>query len=130
MIDFELDVFNTVRDRVVTLCSANRVLSTPIDSYAALPAISLYEMSNTVDRGRQSSTPVENYANITYQLEVVATTKSECRSVFNAADEAMIAMNFTRISGQYVPALSNKAVLRYIARYEAKADTEGNLYRA
>lgn len=129
MIDFEVDVFNRLYSTVSPLCAKNRFLSTPIENYAKLPAAALWEMDNTTDARKQSSTPVENFARITYQFEAVASGKSECRQIFSAADEKMTALNFTRISGQYVTYPDNTAIVRYVARYEALVDTEGNLYR-
>jgi hypothetical protein len=64
-----------------------------------------------------------------YQLDVYATTKAKCKEVYAAADGAMIAMNFTRISGDYINNFDNTKVFRYTARYEAEIDPEGNIYR-
>lgn len=130
MIDYEVKIFNRVRARVAPLCAEGKFVSTVItDKPTAFPAGSLIEMDNTTIRSRQSSTPVENFVLVTYQLEVFATTKSKCREVFAAADAEMIAMNFNRMSGQYVNNPDNTKVFRYVARYEAEIDTEGNIYR-
>lgn len=130
MIDCEVKVFNTVHQKVAPLCAKGKFVSTVItDEPTAFPAASLIEMDNRIVRARQTSTPVENFSLITYQLEVYATTKAKCREVFMAADESMIALNFDRISGQYINNFSNTKVFRYVARYEAMVDREGNLYR-
>ena len=130
MIDFEVKIFNRVYDRVAPLCAKNRFVSTIItEPPTAFPAASLIEMDNRTVRNLQSSTPIENFALITYQLEVFATTKAKCREVFAEADEEMISMNFTRVSGAYINNADNTKVFRYVARYEAVVDPEGNLYR-
>lgn len=130
MIDVEVKVFNTAYPTVAPVCANNKFVSTIITSPpTALPAASLIEIDNRTVRKRQSSTPVENYAIITYQLDVYANTKSECRKVYAVADDAMIGMNFTRTSGQYINMPDNTKVFRYTARYEAEVDSEGNLYR-
>ena len=130
MIDYEVKIFNKVYDVAAPLCAAKKFVSTIItEAPTAFPAASLIEMDNTTIRSRQSSTPAENFARITYQLDVYATSKSKCREVFAAADGAMIAMNFSRMSGQYVNNADNTKVFRYVARYEAEIDQEGNLYR-
>ena len=64
-----------------------------------------------------------------YQLDVYATSKSKCREVFAAADDAMLGMNFSRVSGQYMDNAANTKVFRYVARYEAEIDRDGNIYR-
>lgn len=129
MIDYEVKIFNTVYNAISSLVAKGKFVSKQIVSPTAFPAASLIEMDNTTVRSRQSSTPKENFALITYQLDVFAMTKSECKKVLAAADGAMIAMNFTRISGRYIDNPGNPDVFRYVARYEAEVDPDGNLYR-
>lgn len=130
MIDYEVQVFNTVHAVVAPLCANKKFVSTIIsEKPTAFPAASLIEMDNVTVRSRQSSTPVENFSRITYQFDVYATTKSKCREVYAAADGAMISMNFSRMSGQYINMPDNTKLFRYVARYEAEIDRDGNIYR-
>ena len=130
MIDYEVKIFNRVHAVAPPLCAKGKFDSTIItEEPTGFPAASLIEMDNATVRSRQSSTPVENYALITYQLEVYATSKSECRKVFAAVDEEMISMNFNRMSGHYINMPENLKLFRYVARYEAVIDANGNLYR-
>ena len=129
MIDYEVKIFNRFHAAVSPLCARNKVVSRQIVSETAFPAVSLIEMDNATIRNRQSSTPVENFALITYQMDVYAMSKSECRKVFAAGDGAMIGMNFSRISGRYIDNPGNPDVFRYTARYEAEIDPDGNIYR-
>jgi len=129
MIDFEVQIFNTVHAVVSPLCAKNKFVSRQIVSETAFPAASLIEMDNFTVRDRQSSTPGENFARITYKLDVFAKKKSDCRKVFAAADGAMLGMNFSRMSGRYIDNPGNPDVFRYVARYEAEVDPDGNLYR-
>ena len=130
MIDAEVKIFNRVHAKAAPLCAKGKFVSTIITQEpTGFPAASLIEMDNSTVRSRQSSTPKENFAVITYVLEVYATTKSKCREVYATVDDEMIAMNFSRMSGQYVNNAGNTKVFRYVARYEAEIDSEGNLYR-
>ena len=129
MIDYEVKIFNRVHAAVSPLCAKNKFVSKQIVSETAFPAASLIEMDNTTVRSLQSSTPGENFALITYQLDVYAMNQSDCRKVFAAADEAMLGMNFSRMSGLYIDNPGNPDVFRYTARYEAMIDPDGNLYR-
>lgn len=129
MIDYEEKIFNRVHAAVAPLCAKNHFVSRQTVQPTAFPAASLIEMSNVTVRNRQTSTPIENYARLTYQLDVYAMKKRDCRNVFAKADEAMISMNFTRVSGQYIDNAGNPDVFRYTARYEATADADGTLYR-
>lgn len=129
MIDYEVKIFNRVHAAAASLCAKNKFVSKQIVSETAFPAASLIEMDNATVRRRQSSTPGENFALITYQLDVYAIKKSECRAVFAAADAAMLGMNFSRMSGRYIDNPGNPDVFRYVARYEAEIDPDGNIYR-
>ena len=129
MNDYEVKIFNNTYPVAAPLCANNKYLSTQVMDLTALPAAGLWEIGNATYRALQSSTPVENYSLITYQLEVYAKTKQECRMVFKAIDERMISMNFERVSAQYITYPDNMHVVRYVARYEAVVDAEGNLYR-
>lgn len=130
MIDYEVKIFNRVHKSAAPLCAKNRFVSTVIvDKPTSFPAASLIEIDNRTVRYRQSSTPRENFVRVTYQLDVYATSKSECKKVFVAADEAMISMNFIRTSGQYINIPNNSKIFRYVARYEAEIDPDGNIYR-
>jgi hypothetical protein len=131
MIDYENKVFNYVHPYVAPLCAKDKFVSTIItEKPTAFPAASLIEMDNTTVRRLQSSTPVENYALVTYQLEIYATTKASCKKVLAAADKALLSLNFTRMSAPYIDNAGNTKVFRYVARYEAMVDQDGNFYRA
>lgn len=129
MIDYEVKIFNNVYPVVAPLCAKNRFVSTQVLDYTNLPAASLYELDNRTVRKLQSSTPTENFARISYQLDVVAKTKTKCREIFKAADDRMLSMNFTRVSAQYITYPDKTEFVRYVARYIAMVDQDGNLYR-
>lgn len=130
MIDAEVKIFNRVYAKVAPLCADKKFVSTVIsEEPTAFPAASLIEMDNRILRDFQTSTPIENFALVTYQLDVYATSKRECRNVFEAADETMVSMNFCRISGMYINYPTNTKLFRYTARYDAIIDRNGNIYR-
>lgn len=129
MIDYEVKIFNRAHSKAAHLCAKNKFLSTQIVSVTDMPAAGLFEMNNSTVRERQGTALEEKFARITYQLDVYAASKSECRNVFAAVDDAMIGMNFTRISGRYIDNPGRPDIFRYTARYEAEIDRDGNLYR-
>ena len=129
MIDFETKVFTRLYNVVAPKCAEGKFINDTVPDASALPAGIAYEMDNSTVRNRQTSTPVENYARITWTLEFYAGKKATLKKISNAADKAMLEMNFSRMSGSYVPNLDNDKVKRWVGRYEAVVDTEGNLYR-
>ena len=129
MIDVELDVFNAVYDDVAPLCAKNGFRSVHTPNPTAFPTVTLFEMDNRTDRNRNSSSEFEDYAVLTYEAHVYATSKAKCRSVFTALDEALTRRNFNRFSGAYTPNLNNAQVHEYVARYQVRVSYDGCLSR-
>ena len=129
MIDFEVNIFDRVYRKVSPLCASGKFVSVYNRAPTAYPAGSLVELTNRTVRSRQSSTPVENFARVMYQLEVYALSKREAKTVYKEADDEMIALGFTRISGDFMDNADNIDVFRYVARYEAEIDQNGTIYR-
>lgn len=129
MIDYEVNVFDSVYRKVSHLYASGKFVSSYIPTPTAYPAGCLVELINRTDRKRQSSTPVENYAVVMYQLDVYALSKQEAKAVYSATDDEMTALGFTRVSGDFLDNADNVNVFRYTARYEAEIDRDGNIYR-
>ena len=129
MIDYELNVFDKVYRQVSSLYASGKFTSSYNPTPTAYPAGSLVELINRTDRKRQSSTPIENYAIVMYQLDVYALSKKDTKAVYSATDDAMISLGFTRVNGDFLDNADNVNVFRYTARYEAEIDRNGNIYR-
>lgn len=129
MIDYEVNIFDRVYRKVSPLCAKGKFVSVYVPNPTAFPAGSLIELRNNTVQSRQSSTPIENFVRVLYQLDVYAKTKAEAKKVLNAADDEMIALGFTRTGGDFIDNISDINVFRYVARYEAEIDRDGNIYR-
>lgn len=122
--------FNSAYQVAAPLCAKGKFTNVYTPSPTAFPAGALYELINTTVRKRQSSTPIENFAQIIYQLDCYAKSKAECKALFNAVDERMISLGFTRMNGGLVDNFSNPSVFRITARYSAEIDRDGVIYRS
>lgn len=129
MIDYEVNVFDTVYRKVSHLFAKGKFVSMYVPSPTGFPAGSLVELTNDTVMKRQSSTPIENFARVMYQLDVYAMSKQEARSLLSAVDDVMIGLGFTRAGGEFLDNSSNVNVFRYAARYEAEIDRDGTIYR-
>lgn len=129
MIDYENKIFNAVRPAVVGLLAPNGFKSVYVRNPSELPVVGFYEMDNSVVKKRQSSTPGENFATVTYEAQIYAKNKAQGRKIFRALDEQMILLGFNRMMGTYVPNQDNISVFRYVARWEAEIDQDGVIYR-
>ena len=129
MIDFEVNIFDRVYRSVSHLFAKGKFVSAYIPDPTAFPCGSLVELTNNTVRKRQSSTPIENYARVMYQLDVYALSKKEARSLLSAVDDVMIGIGFDKAGGTFEDNASNVDVFRYSARYEAEIDRNGTIYR-
>lgn len=130
MNDYEVQIFDRVYRKVSPLCADGKFVGTNIPTLTAFPAGSLVELSNTTVRSKQSSSQIENFSQVMYQLDIYALGKYACKEVYKAADEEMIGMGFTRISGMWLDNAGAPEVSRYTARYEAWIDRNGMIYRS
>lgn len=129
MIDVEADVFDYVYPSVAPLVPAGCFKSVYVPNPPKFPFATLMEMDNLTDKASRSSALDEEYAIITYEANVYATDKFDCRDVMNALDSAMTRLGFARLSMQFVPNLADNTIFRYTARYQAVSDTNKVIYR-
>lgn len=129
MIDIEADVFDRVYESVAPLVPIGCLKSVYVPNPSKFPFATLMEMDNLTDRANRSSAMDEDYAIVTYEANVYAMDKFECKDVMNALDTAMVRMGFVRISCQFVPNLADNTIFRYTARYQAVADANKVIYR-
>lgn len=129
MIDVENYIFNAAYDDIAPLCAKNGYRSVQGQVPTVFPAVNLYEMDNRINTDLWSNSGSDDYAILTYEAHVFATTKAECRKVAKALDDKLIRMNMTRLSGAYSPNTANSKVFEFVARYRVGVDENGVLYR-
>lgn len=129
MIDIEADVFNRVYESVAPLVPQGCFKSVYVPNPPKFPFATLMEMDNFTDKANRSSALDEEYAVVTYEANVYATDKLDCRNVMNALDTEMLRLGFHRLSMQYVPNLADSTIFRYTSRYQATTDRNKVIYR-
>lgn len=129
MIDIETDVFDRVYESVAPLvpngCFKNKSVPNP----PKFPFATLTEMDNFTDKANRSSALDEEYAVVTYEANVYATDKFECRNVMNALDTEMLRLGFNRLSMRPVDNYDDNTIFRYTSRYQATTDRNKVIYR-
>lgn len=122
MISIENDIFTAVAETLRANFPGIFVVGEYIPVPAKLPAAMLYEADNYV-LASGSTSRIENYARVTYFLSVFSNKtvgkKSEAKAISDAADEALAALGFTRISRMQVPNMADATIFRLESRYEA-----------
>lgn len=129
MVDVENLIFNQLYPTISPLCAKNSFRSVPTPDPTAFPTVAVFEMDNRTDYRMTSTKPGEEYAVLTYEAHVYATSRGDCRKVFKTLDDEMRKLNMTRLSRSFTPNMSNTQVHEIVARYRVEADQDGNLYR-
>lgn len=122
MIDIESGVYDRVYSAVITAFPSADIASMPIENPAAFPHVACYEISNSVHRASSSLAKIENHARIGFQIDIFSNkqsiAKSECKSIAETVDVAMLGMGFMRTFASQTPNI-DRTVFRYTLRYEA-----------
>ena len=129
MIDIEADVFNRVYESVAPLVPQGCFKSVYVPNPPKFPFATLMEMDNFTDKANRSSALDEEYAVVTYEANVYATDKFDCRDVMNVLDTEMLRLGFHRLSMQFVPNLADNTIFRYTSRYQATTDRNKVIHR-
>lgn len=129
MIDAETDVFDYVYPSVAPLVPNGCFKSVYVPNPSKFPFATLMEMDNVTSQPHRSTARDEEYAVVTYEANVYATKKPDCRRVMNVLDTAMTRLGFARLSSQFIPNLADNTLFRYTARYQAIAGADKVIYR-
>jgi len=129
LIDVEHLVFDHVYASVSGVVPEGNFASNYVPAPSSFPFVTLMEMDNATDTSHLSSADDEEYAVVTYEANVYAMDKQQCRNIADTLDRAMHRLNFTRLSMAFIPNLTDRTVYRMTARYQAVADANSIMYR-
>lgn len=129
MIDVENAVFDYVYPSVAPLVPSGCFRSVYVQSPPKFPFATLMEIDNRTDERMRGTATDEEYAVVTYEANVYALSKGDCRRVMDALDRAMTGLGFLRLSLSFIPNLADSAVFRCVGRYRAAADASNIIYR-
>ena len=133
MINIENEIFNDVSTRVRTSVPDIYMSGEYVKSPPAFPAVSLVEMDNAQHTSTQTSSEMENHADVMYEVNVYSNKKvgkkSECKKIIALIDEEMTAIGFTRTMLQPIPNMDDATIYRMVARYKAIVSKENVIYR-
>lgn len=130
MIDIEVDVFDAVYPYIADLVPEGGFVSEYVPAPAFLPHVSLMEIDNIPD-GKTRETGNSEYSSIvTFEAQVFATSRADCRQIAAALDDAMIGhMGFSKVMGQQIPNQADIRIFRYVARFRRGVTRTGDLYK-
>lgn len=133
MVNVENDIFNIVSIAVRKVYPDIFISGEYVKSPPKFPCVSLVEMDNSAYTRTQTSSSVENHAELMYELNVYSNKtkgkKSECKAIASLIDDELAALGFSRTMLQPIPNLDDATIYRMVGRYRAVASKDKKIFR-
>lgn len=133
MINVENEIFSIVAKAVRNDYPGIYMSGEYVKSPPSFPAVSLVEMDNSSYSRTQTSSSVENHAELMYEVDIYSNKKSgkksECKAIAELIDNEMAALGFSRIMLQPIPNIDDATIYRMTGRYRAVASKDKKIYR-
>ena len=131
-----IDKLNEIFTNVVTSVRNSHTGCTVTGEYtrkpSKFPAVTLDETQNVVVDRLEDSSNAENFAGVTYRLQVFSNKrtgkKAEAREIFATADAEMRRMGFRRVTYTTTPEIYDSTIYNITATYEAVVSAGGYVY--
>ena len=132
-----LDYNNEIFTNVATAVRDNHAGATVTGEYTRMPskfpAVTLDETQNVMVGWLEDSSNKEQFAGVTYRLQVFSNKqsgkKAEARAIFATADAEMRRMGFRRVTYTTTPEIYDSTVYEISATYEAVVSATGYVYK-
>ena len=132
MIDKLNEIFTSVATSVRSKHTGTTVTGEYTRKPSKFPTVTLDEIQNVVVDRLEDSSNVENFAGVTYRLQVFTNNrtgkKAEARAIFATADAEMRRMGFRRVTYTTTPEIYDSTVYNITATYEAVVSSAGYVY--
>ena len=133
MIDKLNEVFTNVATRVREEHTGTTVTGEYTRAPSKFPAVTIDETQNVIVDHLEDSTNAENFAGVTYRLQVFsnkqAGKRAEARAIFATADAEMRRMGFRRVTYTTTPEIYDSTIYNITATYEAVVSAAGYVYK-
>lgn len=132
MIDKLNEIFTSVATSVRSKHTGTTVTGEYTRKPSKFPAVTLDEIQNVVVDRLEDSSNAENFASVTYRLQVFSNKrtekKAEAREIFATADAEMRRMGFRRVTYTTTPEIYDSTIYNITATYEAVVSAAGYVY--
>jgi hypothetical protein len=132
VIDKLNEIFTSVATSVRNQHTGTTVTGEYTRKPSKFPAVTLDETQNVMVDRLEDSSNAENFAGVTYRLQVFSNKrtgkKAEARAIFATADAAMRRMGFRRVTYTTTPEIYDSTIYNISATYEAVVSTAGYVY--
>ncbi len=133
MINVENEIFDTVAKAVRNEYPGAYVVGEYVKAPSKFPCVSIVEMDNTAYDRTQTSSSLENHADVTYEVNIYSNKssgkKSECKSIASLIDDEFATLGFSRTMLQPIPNVDDATIYRMLGRYRGVVSKDKVVYR-
>ena len=133
MIDVENEIFTIVANAIRKEYPDAYIVGEYVKSPSKFPCISIVEMDNTAYDKTQTSSSLENHADLMYEVNVYSNKesgkKSECKAIASLIDTEYAAIGFSRTMLQPIPNVDDATIYRMLGRYKAVVSKDKKVFR-
>ena len=133
LIDIENALFTRIATAVRQVFSSAYVSGEYVAQPPKLPAVYIVEQDNSVYLPGRDSGDIENYANVTYQVDVFSNRtdgkKTECKSIMAIIDTEFSKLGFTRTFMNPVQNMKDPRIFRMTGLYRAVVSRDHYVFR-
>lgn len=132
MIDMESEIFDFIAKKIRAKYDPVYITGEIVKSPPIFPCVSIVEMDNQVFRNTQTSSEMENHAQLMYEVNIYSNLtkrkKSEVKGILAMVDNGFAELGFTRIMASPIPN-DDVTIYRAVARYRAIVSKDKVIYR-
>ena len=133
MIDKLNEIFTNVATSVRNQHTGTTVTGEYTRMPSKFPAVTIDEIQNVMVDRLEDSSNTENFAGVTYRVQVFSNKqsgkKAEARAIFATADAEMRRMGFRRVTYTTTPEIYDSTIYNISATYEAVVSAAGYVYK-
>lgn len=127
MIDVSNLVVKACKDALADEFPDVKVYSSYVDETEQLPAVTCYEVSNSIDMTTMDSSGAEHYANVVFEISCYAKNdgygRQATKKMFTRINDMLVRLNFVRTFKSELPNM-DRSVYRYSGRFEARVSED------
>ena len=130
MIDYSIEIFNTVANNLRSAFNGITVVGEYVETPARFPCVTLDEIKNIP---AHLDSAIENkYAQVTYRSQIYCNgdgKRKKAREIYNSLDKTLMGLGLYAKSYTTTPAIYNSEVYCITATYEGVIGVDGTIYR-
>ena len=133
MLNYSNEVFTNVANRVRSAHPGTTVIGENTRQPSKFPTVTIDEIENVVVDHLEDSTNEENFAGVTYKVQVFSNKtnikKTEAREIFATVDAEMRRIGFRRKTYTTTPEIYESTIYQIFATYDAVVSAVGYVYK-